>query len=302
MGCECIPFPQQRSPNPSSSSCPPGLAPGTAPALSAASRSHGQEGSVAGFALQGNYRPENAATLLPPHHGHAAAALTTLPEQRGAPRGDAAEPHGLHSPEEARLGRWPDCRRPSDIRSETFQACAGTGRPPPRWGPSLAAPMSRSVPPVCGDVHPALGWVPGGVQGGGKGVQEERRGVQGGSGEAGAEGTAPLTCATAHARPQTPTPTSGQHSPKHIHCQKETAPALVSIQPGLGAARVPMGDGTQRGPGLAAGPLGCPPRFVPAGQALGCCCSTSQILSLHLIFFFFCSTLGFLGPFPCAGR
>lgn len=95
VGCECIPFPQQRSPNPSSSSCPPGLAPGTAPALSAASRSHGQEGSVAGFALQGNYRPENAATLLPPHHGHAAAAITTLLEQRGAPRGDAAESHGL---------------------------------------------------------------------------------------------------------------------------------------------------------------------------------------------------------------
>lgn len=110
---------------------------------------------------------------------------------------------------------------------------------------SLAAPMSRSVPLVCGDAHPALGWVPRGVQGGVKGVQEELRGVKGGSGEAGAEGTAPLTCATACARPQTHpsppdprtlTPKSGQHSPKHIHRQNETAPALASMQPQLGAA------------------------------------------------------------------
>lgn len=110
--------------------------------------------------------------------------------------------------------------------------------------------------------------------------------MQGGSGEAGAEGTAPLTCTAARARPQTrpsrPTPghrphTASQAQPAAAggtqqagpkHCQNEAAPALASMQPGP----PPVRDGTQQGPGLAAGPSGSPPRFIPAGQALGCCC------------------------------
>lgn len=146
VGCECIPFLQQRSPNPSSSSCPPGLAPGTAPAPASSLQEPRPGGKRRWIRITGE--------LPPRERGHAAA---TTPRPRcccyhhppGAERGSSGgRSRAPRAPEEAPWGRWPDWRRPSDIRSDTFQACAGTGRLPGRWGPSRGVARLAAAPPA----------------------------------------------------------------------------------------------------------------------------------------------------------